>query len=30
LLANEIVTSGESFLLRISDGEFERMVRLDG
>jgi SNF2 family DNA or RNA helicase len=30
LLANEIVTSGESFLLRMSDGEFERMVRLDG
>jgi hypothetical protein len=30
LLANEIVTTGESFLMKMSDNEFEKMVRLDG
>lgn len=29
LLAGEIVTSGESFLAKMSDGELERMVSLD-
>lgn len=30
LLANEIITSGESFLMKMNDAEFEKMVRLDG
>ena len=29
-LAGEIVGSGESFLLKMSEHEFERMVSLDG